>query len=119
MNAPATRPLFPDPPVSGVEVSCRALLEGLSVDLTTRRAAAVRQGFVAPESADDFAALAAEALGCGEHDYALRNAPAWIFEAETRGARPADVALLRSALAVAAERAATPTGPVVRRRCFR
>lgn len=112
MNAPATRSLFPDPLVPGVEVSCRALFEGLSVDLTTRRAASVRLGFEAPATADDFVALAAEALGCAEYAYACRNAPAWIAEAERLGARAADVALLRSALAVAAERAASPAGPV-------
>jgi len=106
-----TLPLpFTEPRVPGVEVSLRCLLRPLTVDLTTDRACGVRAGWVLPETADDFAALAAELLGgidaTARH---LRAAELYTDEAAKLGARPADVALLRSVRAEACRRArATP-----------
>jgi hypothetical protein len=108
MTAARTLPLpFPEhtPRVPGVEVSLRVLLRPLTVDLTTDRACDVRAGWVAPETADDFVALAAELLGGIDATVRhLRAAALYTDEAEARGARPADVALLRSVHAEACRR---------------
>lgn len=106
MTAARTLPLFPSTRVPGVQASLRAMLVPLSVNLATDRASDVRAGWVAPETADDFVALAAELIG-GTDATAKHLAAAALYtdEAARLGARAADVALLRSVHTEALRRA--------------
>ncbi len=107
MRAANTLPLpFVEPRVPGVEVSLRCLLEPLAVNLTTDRACGVRAGWIAPETADDFVALAAELIsGTNATVRHLGAAALYTDEAAKLGARAADVALLRSVHTEALRRA--------------
>jgi hypothetical protein len=106
VNAPAIRSLFPEPTVPGVEVSLCVQLRGLTVDLDADRARRVRQGYAAPETADDHVALAASLLDDAPHAARTLGAAArHTTEAERLGAAAADVALLRSVHAEACRRA--------------
>lgn len=106
MNTARTLQLFPSARVPGVEISLRTVLVRLSVDLTADRACDVRMGWVAPETAEDFVALAAELIGGTDATVRHLGAAAlYTDEAARLGASAADVALLRSVHTEALRRA--------------